>query len=123
MSQRMVAMLVAAAAAILIFSLVSADVSDMDPFDLCIEYDRKDSQEDRAEIERRDLISQSGWDLIDANRIRIGMRELALLCSSGHPWPHGDINQTVTAQTVGDSTCTKHAVTVTRLTFTFRMVK
>ena len=53
--------------------------------DLCSRFGRYRAAEDRAEIRKRKIISQSEWPLIEAHKIRVGMSEVALLCSFGAP--------------------------------------
>jgi len=65
--------------------------------DLCSRFGRYHAEEDRAEIRKRKIVSQSEWPLVDAHRVRVGMSEVALLCSFGPP---DSINRTVTSALV-----------------------
>jgi hypothetical protein len=68
---------------------------------LCNEYASSQSDKARSELTRRNLIETNEWDLIEQKTFRVGMSELALMCSLGRPGRYGDMNQTVTASGTG----------------------
>lgn len=49
----------------------------------------------KAEIDRRHLLTDDEWRLVDAHQIRIGMSICGLLASWGSPGMYGAINRTV----------------------------
>jgi len=59
---------------------------------LCMRFARTHSTEDRTEIKRRKLLTAAEWALVDAQRVRVGMSEIALRCSFGEP---DSVNRTV----------------------------
>ena len=62
---------------------------------LCNAYDNNGSEKIIAELKRRGEISDEEWGLIEQKKIRIGMSELALVCSWGGPGLYGSVNESV----------------------------
>ena len=65
-------------------------------YNLCNAYNHNKNSNVRNELERRGLLSDTEWDLIDTNYIQVGMSELALICLRGGiiPGVNGTVNVT-----------------------------
>lgn len=63
--------------------------------ELCHFYHKNPTPALRSEIDDRLGFSEAQWQVIDANKIRIGMSGAAMICSWGLPTPYGDINRYV----------------------------
>lgn len=58
-------------------------VPTLDSRKLCHNFSRSRQPLVRAELQKRKLFSSDEWELIDKKQVRIGMTELALICSWG----------------------------------------
>ena len=67
-------------------SIMSVDqLKSLDTISLCHAYGVFKSDKVKAEIKRRRLIPAHEWPTINESKVAIGMSELALICSWGHP--------------------------------------
>jgi len=65
--------------------VVARNASMMSPADLCFALNFYRLRAFRQELERRHVLSEEEWHLIDEERLKIGMSELAMVCSWGKP--------------------------------------
>ena len=83
---------------IVINSMSSEELSLQNSFSLCNAYQYKESEKVRAELERRKILSESEWRLIDSKYLQVGMSELSLICVKGFVIPgFGTVNETTTS--------------------------
>ena len=76
----------------------SEELSLQTPFTLCNAYNYSKTENVRAELVKRNVLSDFEWSLIDGESLGIGMSELALICTKGRVIPgFGTINITTTA--------------------------
>jgi hypothetical protein len=71
-----------------------ASVQSRSTFELCEEFNRNGRKSAGAELVRRKAFTDRQWQLIQRNRIEVGMPEDALICS----WGRTKVNRTVTAR-------------------------
>ncbi len=72
---------------------INSSATAMSPVDLCADV-HSGSRVARAELERRNALSENEWRLVDDSRVAVGMSEIALICSRGR----ARVNRTVTVQ-------------------------
>lgn len=77
-------------------SMTPEELSYEQPLNLCNAYYQNKNKNIRDELELRDLLSDTEWNLIDANSIQAGISELALICLKGWiiPGVNGAVNVT-----------------------------
>jgi hypothetical protein len=68
-------------------------VGQMPTEEICRTYGNTRYKSARTELERRRALSGEEWTLVDQRKVKIGMSEIALLCSLGST----EVNRTVTA--------------------------
>lgn len=76
-----------------ILSLNKEELKSVKTPDLCNTYDLSPSPDVKEEISSRNIISKDEWELIAFDEIKVGMSEMALICSWGRP---GRVNRTTT---------------------------
>jgi hypothetical protein len=65
-----------------------------DAYALCNAYAFSGSEKARGELQKRKALDDEEWALAESKKIKVGIRELALMCSWGRP---REINETVTS--------------------------
>jgi len=63
---------------------------------LCSDYHEFEYPEAKGELKRRHALTEVEWKLVEQHQIRIGISELALICS----WGETEVNRTVTAHII-----------------------
>lgn len=77
-------------------SMTPEELTAENSYNLCNAYNNNKNENIRSEIERRNLLTDAEWELIDSNYIQVGMSELALICLKGGiiPGVNGVVNVT-----------------------------
>lgn len=78
-------------------AMMSPDsLSKQHDMDLCREYGSSRLGKIKAELERRNSLTAIEWELVNRKQIKVGMSELALMCSWGFPGGWGRVHETTT---------------------------
>ncbi len=74
----------------------SEELREINSLNLCNAYAFNGSEPAKIELQRRNVVTDEEWALIEKKQLRVGMSQLGLICSWGKPGTYGSINKTVT---------------------------
>jgi len=96
----LVFMLAGCAGSIVHYKLMSEEkLLALPTAELCYAYHHTRKDKIRPELERRGVIPENEWELIEKNKIAVGMTAFGMFCSWGAPSPiEGTANVTTTAE-------------------------